>query len=369
MPKFYQDKSDIHVLPDEDVVMFNKLPLGTYNIFQSDKGIYLTHTDHIWQNDYKIYGKINDDVNRIITTFKNKINSMGVLLSGTKGSGKTLVAREVSKLLYKDKYPTILVTKPINLLLVSDFLKRMKTPCLLLIDEFEKHYKSSIRNNNDDIRYSQADILGLLDGLLTDAKILTILTCNDVDNINKFLINRPGRIYYHISYNSVDITTVEEYCNDNLINKDHLKDIISLRKSMSRFSFDILQCIVEEVNRYDVSPNELIKYLNIDPDEEFINYKITVNFDNGNVATTKQGGNIYTNTLRFNINNSDYIKINEENDSTKNMYSGIEFNLKFMKLISNDGTNITYRCDRNKANVIITENDSKSIRVRDLFDL
>ena len=369
MPKFYQDKSNIHVLPDKDIVMFNKLPLGTYNISTSKNGIYLTHTDHIWLNDYKIYGKLNKDIEKIIYTFKSKTNSMGVLLSGTKGSGKTLVAREVSKLLYKEKYPTILITSPVNLSIVSDFLKKMKTQCVLIIDEFEKYYKSSSKINNEDERYSQVDILGLLDGLLTDSKILTILTCNNASNINDHMSNRPGRIYYHFIYNAVDISTVEEYCNDKLIYKEYINEIIQLRKTIGRFSFDILQAIVEEVNRYNTPPSELINDLNIFPSENWITYEITINYDNGNIAKTTQNGNLYDNKLKFYVNRNDFIKADVDPDMIPEKHFAHEFDIRNTTFISTDGYTYIYRCDKYKADLYITEQSQSNTRVRDLFDL
>lgn len=80
------------------------------------------------------------------------------------------------------------------------------------------------------------------------------------------MMNRPGRLYYVLEFKGLDQQFVKEYCDDNLLRKDYCQAVCATAALFQSFNFDMLKALVEDMNRYDESPTEVLKYLNVRPD-------------------------------------------------------------------------------------------------------
>lgn len=69
---------------------------------------------------------------------------------------------------------------------------------------------------------------------------------------------------------------IEEYCEEKLNNKSYISQIFSIRKMIKDFTFDILQAIVEEVNRYNETPLDVVKMLNVTPESLYAKYTVSI---------------------------------------------------------------------------------------------
>jgi hypothetical protein len=78
--------------------------------------------------------------------------------------------------------------------------------------------------------------------------------------------NLPGRIFYMLDFKGLDSEFIREYCQDNLENKGHIEKIVSIASLFSEFNFDMLKALVEEMNRYNETPQESLKMLNAKPE-------------------------------------------------------------------------------------------------------
>jgi hypothetical protein len=77
--------------------MSHELPPGTYTIGVTQEGFHFEQVDDFCLPD-KLYGDIDTKARRIIDTFVDRPSGTGVLLSGNKGSGKTMLAKHISQL-------------------------------------------------------------------------------------------------------------------------------------------------------------------------------------------------------------------------------------------------------------------------------
>lgn len=106
-------------------------------------------------------------------------------------------------------------------------------------------------------------MLTLFDGVIETHKLwLLSMNSNDID---QNMINRPGRMFYHFEYDSMDESVIEEVIDDYL-NLPHWRDrMIKIVDTMDAITMDILTAIIEEVNRYDHDPFEVVRDMNVNP--------------------------------------------------------------------------------------------------------
>ncbi len=204
----------------------------------------------------KLYGKTTEHTKRIIETYKARKalkKSTGVSLIGEKGSGKTLLAKNISNELLAEDVPTLLVNSaPDNDEGLNKIITAITQPVVVIFDEFEKHFEKK----------DQENILTLLSGTL-ETQALFLFTVNDVWGINEYMKNRPDRIYYCIEFGGVTEPAIREYCEINLKNKDYIERVVLTSNLFEKFNFDMLQGMVEEMNRYGQDPMEVLELLNL----------------------------------------------------------------------------------------------------------
>jgi hypothetical protein len=255
MAHFLKSGNTYKVASEEAMDIHSTLPAGNYVIkIDMFENLYLEHIDS-FNVSGKIYGDTLKNTDRIINTFWERPSSTGVMLTGEKGSGKTLLSKKISIELAKQAVPTIVINDAFTGEKFNTLLQTISQPCIILFDEFEKVYDKD----------EQEAILTLLDGVYSGKKLF-ILTCNDKWRVDQHMRNRPGRIFYMIDFTGLSQEFIVEYCEDNLKHKEHIDRICSLTNLFAEFNFDMLKALVEEMNRYNEAPQDAMKILNTKPE-------------------------------------------------------------------------------------------------------
>jgi hypothetical protein len=238
--------------------LHEQLPPGTYTIKVDPMSgqMYYEIIDNFTVPS-KVYGDLKKNCSRIINTFFNREHSTGTLLAGEKGSGKSLLAKYISFELMKEGVPTIVINNALCGESFNQFVQTMDQPALLLFDEFEKVYDES----------EQEQLLTLLDGVYPSKKLF-IITANDKWRIDRHMRNRPGRIFYHLDFDGLSTEFVQEYAEENLADKTKVQSVVNLASLFSKFNFDMLKAIIEEMNRYNETAQDAIRILNTKPESE-----------------------------------------------------------------------------------------------------
>lgn len=270
MTIYFRRGSSVNLEPNDALEVSESLPVGTYTVRKNPNSgeLYLESTNSFTLPN-KTYGDTVDVSARIVNTFNSRSRSTGVLLSGDKGSGKTLLTKKISVDLMASGVSTIIINEPWCGQPFNDLIGKIQEPAVIIFDEFDKVYDS------DD----QKLLLTLLDGVV-ETKKLFILTMNS-SYVDQHLINRPGRIYYHLEYAGIEKRFIEEYADDNLINKNNIDGILSISNTFATFTFDMLQALVEEMNRYNETASNAIRYMNINGASDDIDYVVSIENEDG----------------------------------------------------------------------------------------
>lgn len=267
MTYFLKAGNTFRVSTKEAMDLHETLPAGNYVVKQDpmSKQFYLEQIDN-FEIKGKLYGNTTRHAERILRTFADRPASTGVMLTGEKGSGKTLLSKKVVIDAAAQGIPTIVINAPWHGDAFNAFLQIIQQPTIILFDEFEKVYD----------RQEQEQMLTLLDGVFPSKKLF-ILTCNDKWRVDSHMRNRPGRIFYMLDFRGLGVEFIREYCEDNLRDKHHIDSICRIATMFSQFNFDMLKAMVEDMNRYGESPQEVMELLNAKPEfSEDGRYSVTL---------------------------------------------------------------------------------------------
>jgi hypothetical protein len=286
MTYFLRNGNRFAITSESNVDIRKNLPVGNYVIKITPKNeLYLESVESFTLNT-KLYGDTVKNTKRIINTFMSRSSSTGVMLAGEKGSGKSLLAKTVSMEAAKQQIPTLIVNTPMFGDEFNTFIQSIDQPAIVLFDEFEKVYD----------RDEQEALLTLLDGVFPSKKLFMI-TVNDKWRVDTHMRNRPGRIFYMLDFEGLAPEFIAEYCHDNLTNKSYIDRVCKLSTAFGAFNFDMLKALVEEMNRYDETPDAALQILNIRPEFSGGNkFDVSIQYENTEFAgvrgvTTEWSGN------------------------------------------------------------------------------
>ena len=201
----------------------------------------------------KVYTTKSDDVfiKRVNTYFqKTSKLSTGVMLSGIKGTGKTVMAKVIAK---NSNLPIIVVDEDYPTGRINDFFRKFETPVTIIFDEVDKHWDTE-------------DLLGWLDGVQTNAKKLVLFTCNNEDRVNDYLKDRCSRVRYIRHFEANDNARfLREILRDKGIAEDNIENTYTfIVNNFGLLSIDnILSFIDEKLLFPELSNEEIFNDMNI----------------------------------------------------------------------------------------------------------
>lgn len=248
---------NFYSVTEESYEIHENLPLGVYQLTKRLDGEY----DLIKIKDLSLPNKLYGDlsiVDKWIKSFNTFDKNLGILLSGLKGSGKTIYAK---KFCIDSKRPVILINEPISGEGFNRILSAKElNGSVIFIDEYEKIYNDRDKENL---------LLSILDGQV-DNHLAFVLTVNESSLVSSNIINRPGRIKYLKSFGSLDFDTIDQVIQDRLDNQKYKDDLVSSLKKLDFITYDVLNTIIDEINIFDEPASICCKNLNLSREDVYV---------------------------------------------------------------------------------------------------
>ena len=243
---------------DDGLKTYDALPADTYSVrFAKMTGFYLEK--HLpLEIGEKVYGVHEAKVAKVMHTFQVSDRNLGVILSGAKGIGKSIFAKMMGQACVAAGIPVIIVDHFYPG--ISAFLESIEQEVMVLFDEFDKTFGSIKTGDNEPD--AQAGLLSLFDGMAAGKKLF-VVTCNDLNGLNDFLVNRPGRFHYHLRFDYPNPAEIEEYLKDKLVTNQipEISNVVAFAKRVP-LNYDCLRAIATELN-FGQTFKEAIGDLNI----------------------------------------------------------------------------------------------------------
>ena len=189
---------------------------------------------------------ILDNINQFILS-KSDYEKFGIkfkknyLLHGPPGTGKTSMVNCISSEINYDIY-WINLSKNLNTTHIIKLISKIPSKSILLLEDID--IISTNQNNGEDFNCSV--LLNLLDGILSKRDIITIMTTNYIEKLNKILI-RPGRIDNIYSFN---------YCI-----KSQIIEMYNHYYKHEKIDSNILKLVIDRLDNESMSMAALQKFI------------------------------------------------------------------------------------------------------------
>lgn len=271
------------------ITTYDQLPPKTYRVdYDPETRIFSLLETHDFEiPETKIYGQHLDKVKKVLNSMDKMNRNLGVILSGDKGIGKSLFSKCLGLKARKKGIPVILVNEYHEG--IANFLEEIEQTVMILFDEYDKTFDEKKHN-------CQAEMLSLFDGVSAGKKLF-VITCNEIQSLSQYLINRPGRFHYHFRFLYPTADEIRDYMEDKLDKQyyDEIENVIAFSVRMN-LNYDCLRSIAFELNN-GLKFQQAINDLNIIRISQYKNIKI-VEFENQATLSGKiKEWQLYDNTI------------------------------------------------------------------------
>lgn len=272
------------------ITTYDQLPPKTYRVdYDPETRIFSLLEAHDFEiPETKIYGQHLDKVKKVLNSMDKMNRNLGVILSGDKGIGKSLFSKCLGLKARKKGIPVILVNEYHEG--IANFLEEIEQTVMILFAEYDKTFDEKKHN-------CQAEMLSLFDGVSAGKKLF-VITCNEIQSLSQYLINRPGRFHYHFRFLYPTADEIRDYMEDKLDKQyyDEIENVIAFSVRMN-LNYDCLRSIAFELNN-GLKFQEAINDLNIIRISQYKNIKIIVEFENQATLSGKiKEWQLYDNTI------------------------------------------------------------------------
>lgn len=177
----------------------------------------------------------------------------GLLLEGAPGTGKSSVATALAYELKMDVYTINISSVPSDDTLM-ELVTDIRAGSILLLEDID--VASSVRERDDEKPgVTMSGILNALDGIATPHGLITILTTNNVQVIDKAIL-RPGRVDLHERVSYIDNYQLQGLCTTFL--GFIPENLPSVTEDDTIVAAEVVECFKRNLDDKDAAAQDLV---------------------------------------------------------------------------------------------------------------
>lgn len=216
--------------------------------------LFLKKTGDRFDTPKKLYGKTVSRVNRVWNEYALSGKSVGVIYTGSKGSGKTMEGNLLCNLAMEHGMSVIFFSS--NETIYPELINDLDSlhNVVIMLDEFGKMFRET----------KHQDLFLTMFNDVKGTRKIFIITENDSNLLSKYILNRPGRFRYHYDFIKIPEDVYQDLCNDTILLEDFKRDLDILYYENATLSFDQVNAILKEHEHYpEDTLQECLKHLNL----------------------------------------------------------------------------------------------------------
>ena len=255
MSKKNWNKINDQLWPVEVSSAVNKIPAAVYTIcFSPTSGYYLRALSERFEMPKKKYNFFTEFEERFVKTYKATGSNIGAILNGVKGTGKTIVAQNISNALMDQiGLPVLIIAqKELPQDLLIEFISSIDQDCVIFVDEYEKIFG----------RYDDT-LLTVMDGVMKNSQRRVFLFTSNEASVNSNLLQRPSRLRYFKTFGDLSRENIAEVVKDTLQNVDMLDEVVNCISKFDMITVDIVISFVAEINIHECTAEEALVDFNV----------------------------------------------------------------------------------------------------------
>ena len=224
-----RDKN-LFIAPANDSAPIDHIPPAVYVLKEHPKEdiVALIYDRPKFEVPTMTYGRHAHMREEILTAWKNCPSSTGVILRGLLRAGKTMLAEDLGNRLLQQDIPVIMTTEDVSMRAL-EVAVCTTGPCMLLFDEFGKRFSKEKRRGM--ITYFSDSSV---------PKVLLVVTANKMKELDKYMMNRPGRFLFDIVFDRLNPVATSEMVDEYELS-DEIKRMINAHVNSSAITFDVLR--------------------------------------------------------------------------------------------------------------------------------
>lgn len=208
---------------------------AVYEIVVTDSGVKLFTLQDKFLVAERKFGDHNE-FRKILTEDYDRVGpSIGAILIGVKGSGKTMLAEDVCNHYLKLGLPIIRVNTVLPLP-VLELVSAAAGPAVWYFDEFGKVYREDKDNSN------REDLLSFF-GNASRLGSIYLVTANNDSELSNFMVHRPGRFRYAFAFQAPKGEQLNEVFNHYMVDEE-LRPMLRAWVQQNDASYDVLCSIL-----------------------------------------------------------------------------------------------------------------------------
>lgn len=245
-----------------------KIPAGVYTIADiKEDSVTLLRKPEALSLPTKIYGDHHRRKAIILRALNTREQSVGVLLLGLKGTGKTILAHDLANTAVESGHPVFLIDRYVPANVLRFLHKLANSECVFMFDEFSTYYSDDQERKHLLTFFSDRDV----------KKALFLIMQNERKDIPDAFLDRTGRFLFRFEYSHITRSEAVEIIDDYIVHEESRNVLVDYCEQQ-QMTPDTLISLLEQLKYFPPEDlGYLLTVLNI-PRPVYVNVELGVAF-------------------------------------------------------------------------------------------